>query len=417
MDIFAAVAIVLLVFSIIALYFRPELIIGIQLFSTPIFGNALASLGLNIGVVYVIFALAVFSLALTLRRDGLVNSLPSTKMEIFVLLFITWVATTLIYTPTPDYGLVKFLSLAIIAFPCVYMARIHCDTPAKMYQTFLAAGWYAICLMVYFGAYVLLNYGSAIRISSSFFGPLPLGYIVASMVPFIFFVVIYSNTLLSRVSGMTAIACGFVVIFSTGSRGPLLALVVAAFFALLRFKHFLRVLVGFGISFIAMVFYVTTAAQSGHKGLERILGVTQAGAKSSDGREELFSYAIRQFKEFPLLGQGSGSFSFFVTNTDTKLYAHNSILEIAGEFGLLGLSLYVTVLIFCVVQIIQLRRAGNYEYQAVYWALACIQALFFVGFMNSNLSFSVDSQKILFVSIGLLAATTCWRFGRHDATL
>ncbi len=409
MDIFVVGAIVLVFLSIVALYYRPELIVGIQLFSTPIIGNALAGLGLNIGAVYVIFALAVFSLILTLRRGRLVNVRPSTKMEVLVLLFITWVATTLLYTPSPSYGMLKFLSLMIIAFPCVYMARLHCDTPAKMYNTFTVAGWYAVCLMLYFCAYVMLNYGSSIRIRSPFFGPLPLGYIIASMVPFIFFVAVYSKTFLYRVFAMAAIASGILVVFATGSRGPLLALTIAAFLALFRFKHFFRVLAGFGITLVAGFHYISSAAQSGHKGLERILGVTEAGSKSSDGRLELFTYAMQQFKEFPFFGQGSGSYSFFVYYADTKLYAHNAVLEVAGEFGLLGLGLYLTTLILCIVRINQLRRASNFEYRRFYWALACVQALFFVGFINSNLSFSLAAQKILFVSIGLLAATTCWR--------
>ena len=409
MDIFAIAAIVLLGFSIVALFYRPELIVGIQLFSTPIFANALSSLGLSIGVVYLIFALSIFSLVLTIRRGRAASLRPSTTMEGLILLLLMWVAITLIYTPSPSYGLTKFLSLMIIVFPCAYMARIHCDTPGKLHETFTVAGWYALSLMSYLGAYVLLNYGSAIRISSSFFGPLPLGYIIASMIPFIFFVVVYSNSLLLRCAGMVAIASGVLTIFATGSRGPLLAIAVAAFFALFRFKYFFRVFAGFGVSLVALFFYVTIAAKSGHKGLERILGETEAAGRSSDGREELFSYAIRQFKEFPIFGQGSGSFSYFVTHSDTRLYAHNSILEIAGEFGLLGLGLYITILILCLIRINQLRRASNYEYKQFYWALASIQALFFIGFMNSNLSFSVEAQRILFAGIGLLAATTCWR--------
>ena len=414
MDIFSITAIMLLFLSIIALYFRPELIVGIQLFATPIFGNALSSAGINIGVVYVIFALAVYSLILTSRRDGFVNIRPSTTIEVLILLFIVWVAVTLIYTPSPSYGEFKVLSLIIIVFPCAYMARIHCDTPGKLYRTFTAVGWYAVCLVIYFGAFVLLNYGSTIRIRSSFFGPLPLAYIVASMVPFIFFVAIYSQSFLSRVTGIAAIAGGVLVIFATGSRGPLLALAVAAFFALFRFKHFFRMIAGFGLTMIAVGFYIISAEKSGHKGIERILGVTDAGSKSSDGREELFSFAVRQFSEFPVFGQGSGSFSFFVTQSDTRLYPHNTLLEIAGEFGLLGLGLYISILILCVTKINQLRRASNYEYKLFYWALACIQALFFIGFMNSNLSFSLAAQKILFVSIGLLAATTCWRSAESD---
>ena len=415
MDIFAVAAIAILFSSIIALYFRPELIVGIQLFSTPIFGNALSSLGLNIGAVYVIFALALFSLVVTIRRDGIENIFSVSTIEVLILLFISWVATTLIYTPSPSYGLFKFLSLMIIMFPCAYLARIHCDTPGKLYQTFTTAGWYAVCLLIFLGFYVLINYGDVIRISSSFFGALPLAYIIASMVPFIIFIAVYSNSSVLRLTAIIAIACSFLIVFATGSRGPLLAIVIAAFIAFFRFKYFFRALVAFGIAAIALTFYVTTAAQSGHKGLERILGLTVAGSRSNEGREERFLYAIQQFKEHLIFGQGSGSFSYYFSYSDSASYAHNTILEIAGEFGLLGLFIYFTILMLCILQINQLRGASNYDYKPFYWALACIQALFIVGFTNSNLSGSLSTQKILFVSIGMLAATTCWRSKQDEA--
>ena len=416
MDIFAVAAIALLFYSIVTLYFRPELIVGIQLFSTPIFGKALSSLGLNIGAVYVIFSLAVFSLVLTIRRNGVENLRPVLAIEVLILLFISWVATTLIYTPSPSYGLFKFLSLMTIMFPCAYLARIHCDTPGKLYQTFTTAGWYAICLLVFFGFYVLINYQDVIRISSSFFGALPLAYAVASMVPFIIFIAVYSSTPVSRLIAITAIVCSLLIVFATGSRGPLVAIGIAAFFSFFRFKYFFRSLIGFGLAAIATTFYVTTAAQSGHKGLERILGLTIASSRSNEGREERFFYAIQQFKEHLFFGQGSGSFSYFFSYSDSRSYAHNTILEIAGEFGLLGLLFYFAILIFCMVQIKHLRGASNYDYKLFYWSLACIQALFFIGFINSNLSGSLSNQKILFVSIGLLAATTCWRSEQDKAT-
>ena len=415
MDIFAVAAIALFFSSIIALYFRPELIVGIQLFSTPIFGNALSGLGLNIGAVYVIFTLAVFSLALTIRREGIDVVRPSSTLEVLILLFITWVATTLIYTPSPSYGLFKLLSLMIIMFPCAYLARIHCDTPKKLYRTFTTAGLYAICLLIFFGSYVLTNYVDVIRINSSFFNALSLGYIIASMVPFIIFTVFYSNSSVLRLTAITAIVCSLFIVFATGSRGPLLAMIISILFAFFSFRYFFRAVIVFSIATVAITYYATTAAQSGHRGLERILGLTDAGSRSDEGREVRFFSAIEQFKEYPLFGQGSGSFSYFFSYSDTVSYAHNTILEIAGEFGLLGLVVYFAILILCILQIKKLRRAGKFGYKPLFWALACIQALFVVGFTNSNISGSLSSQKILFVSIGILAATTCWRSRRDEA--
>ena len=99
------------------------------------------------------------------------------------------------------------------------MARLYCDTPTKINKTFTTVGWYAIFLLVYYSAYVIVNdTGETIRIRSTFFGPLPLGYAVASMVPFIFYIAATTQFKFLKYIAIAAIPVAILLIIETGSR-------------------------------------------------------------------------------------------------------------------------------------------------------------------------------------------------------
>ena len=405
MDIFGLYAVLFLAISIFAVYMRPQIIIGVQLFATPMFGLALKTLGLGIGSVNTIFALALFSLFLFIRRTGRwVRLIPSTFTEVVMLSLMLWVATSLTYTPSPNYGTSKLIFLIFISFPCLFIARFYCTDFKKVRETFVLIGWYAMLIVAFFTLFVALNSAGESRIRSSFFGPLTLGYITVGMVPFLF-AVFSSSGLAGKLLSSTAILGCVYVLAATGSRGPALAFVLGSLLAVLRVRNFLRVLLGMIVVGWASYHLASKYAASG---LERILGETEGGARSADSRSDQFQAAIEQFGQFPIFGQGSGSYSFFFHSLDIRYYPHNSFLEIAGELGVVGLIIYCSIIFYSILRIVSLRVANIGSKSDYYWVIASIQALFYAGLVNSCLSFDFPSQRILFVSLGLLAATSKW---------
>ena len=89
MDIFAVGAIFYLFVIILIVYYQPEVIVGIQLFSTPIIGNAISNMGLPPAGVIVIFSFAVISFSINIIRNKQVNILPSSYIEIGVVFLIS----------------------------------------------------------------------------------------------------------------------------------------------------------------------------------------------------------------------------------------------------------------------------------------------------------------------------------------
>ena len=404
MDIFSILSIVFIAASFLAVYVRPQVVLGVQLLATPIFGHGLSSLGLGIGAVNLILAMVLFSLLVFALRNKGFRFLPSTFIEIMVLCLVAWVAITLIYTPSPNYGKSKLLFLLVISFPCLYIARLYFSNFTNARITAVSIGWYAIAVVFFFAAYVAVNSTGQIRISSTFFGALTLGYVTVATIPFLYAVFSTSGTLGRLLSGASFIFAAY-ILAATGSRGPMLALVVATLLSLLRIRKFFRI--SLALTIAASLSYLI-ASQYASSGLERIIGSTEGGANSVDSRISLLQAATEQFWLHPLFGQGSGSFSYFFHSQDVRYYPHNSFFEIAGELGLLGLVLFITILYYCTKRIIKLRTNRLLNQPNYYWVIVCVQALFYIGLINAFLSNDFPSQRILFASLGLMAATSRW---------
>ena len=431
MDPFQALSIFYLIASILWIFRYPVVVIGVQVFATPVFGLALETIGLGFGSFYLILVLTCFSLLVHLYRNNSLSIIPTTYPEYMMLLLMFLMLLSLTYTPSEQYGVRKTLGYVLIAFPIFFVSRNYLGAKAKTTEVFAIVAQYAIFILIFYAAYVLTNpveqhtAGNATRIRTSFFGPLPLGYIVATMFPFVLFYFVTSKALgkLLSLAGMFAI---MVIIAATGSRGPTLALGIAILIVALQgrnlakllFSTVLLVTVVLGsLSLVSLNTIEGLGAIEQLGGLNRIFGIDEraSGTRSSDGRIELYSQAITQFLEFPLLGQGIGSFSWWYVSVDERIYPHNLFLEIAGELGLLGLVIFVSGLVYCVFQIGKLRLTTTGSGKEVYWFVICTQAIFFIGLVNASFSFDMPGQRTLFLAMGILSATSGWpvRNGRR----
>jgi O-antigen ligase len=157
----------------------------------------------------------------------------------------------------------------------------------------------------------------------------------------------------------------FLVAVASGSRGPILTLlilgVVSGAVHLARTRAVrARVVVG-GLlagAAIAAVLVVASAALpaaslsrfSAFGGfLTGILGgdsggTTLGGDTSSEARVRLFGVAIQMWMDHPLLGAGTGGFATlspsYVGPLFADQYPHNSVLQFASEYGILGVAVF-----------------------------------------------------------------------------
>ena len=142
-------------------------------------------------------------------------------------------------------------------------------------------------------------------------------------------------------------------------------------------------------------------------GLARILG-DESASRSNDSRLYFYEVGLEQFATSPLLGQGVGSFSTFLSGADRKQYPHNYFIEVGGELGLLGIVMYLSILTFCAFLLIRVRRYVGNGGDVGYWAIVVIQLMFYAGFIGSMFSGDISKQRVFYIGMGLVAGISRW---------
>ena len=190
------------------------------------------------------------------------------------------------------------------------------------------------------------------------------------------------------------------LVLLTGARGYAVA-AIAAVAAVMLFgrRRIGAVLV---TAAIGAVLFQTLAPNLVQERLNPALAVQSA---SYSEREEAWQGAIDAWKQSPLVGQGPGGFSTFMS-WHGRAYAHNLALEFASELGTIGLLLFVAMLLAAGAQVVRAWRRGQ--------QLNVVQAFAVGFFVFSLLGAMVIGDWIrnafLFLAIGMVHASL-----RHPA--
>lgn len=144
-------------------------------------------------------------------------------------------------------------------------------------------------------------------------------------------------------SGATAFPLAVLVF--TKSRGAWLGLPTGlAVLVILRWSRW-------GSAAVLVIFLAVSVFLASHIDLAQDLlagGGAYSTITSLQGREEIWTRAIAQIKDFPLTGMGMGTFPqvsralypYFILTTGENPHAHNLYLQIAVDLGLLGLAVW-----------------------------------------------------------------------------
>ena len=133
--------------------------------------------------------------------------------------------------------------------------------------------------------------------------------------------------------------------------------------------------------------------------VKRLLWLANEDVQDSSMRFELWSAAIQLWLQSPsslLFGHGPQQFPLLAGYDDPGLYPHNFILELLSEYGLLGLSLFLSAP--CYLILCQAKRG---------WAhFTKLKSPFFLVYYLAVLSFSgaLESLWPLFFFVGWLGA-------------
>jgi O-antigen ligase len=230
--------------------------------------------------------------------------------------------------------------------------------------------------------------------------------LLAPLIGFTF--VLQERGLIARAIVVLLIPTGVVIAVASGSRGPLLVLVVLAFLAAARRLSRPRTvnwrIAGIGLAVtvasIVVVFIAASSLPSEStrqfasfaRFVESIVSEdktvategTSAGDTSAGARVTFFGVAISLFEERPLLGTGTAGFE---ASSHRYLgyvapYPHNAVLQFAAEYGLVGLAIFAGLTFPAVT-----RRLGSEK------AHGATRILFLFFLLNAMVSGDIFSDR------------------------
>ena len=200
----------------------------------------------------------------------------------------------------------------------------------------------------------------------------------------------------------------FVLALATGSRGPILGLFLTGFiFMLLNFNRVILKLFLSIIFLISIIFFTGMEKKISKLGNSKrvFMNITKKGGskQSTSTRSNLAIGALLVMQNYPL-GVGAGNWQVTANKLNpTHLmpleYPHNLLLEIACEYGIHTMILFL-ILILYVVYMSYYKMIKHKKDMTSLYPLLFYLLLFF--FFNSLVSGMLNDSRLLFIMISFI---------------
>lgn len=322
----------------------PTFYLGFSVFAWP-----LEKFIFDLPVTSLLFIPVIIHVIVLLNNERTRESKLNWSLIFFLCCFISYVYLSLFWTGNIDYGYKKTAIFGIQAFlpAMILLTAKKYDYSAKHISIALQFIAIITCLqLILFGIYDIQYPG---RMTLPGTNPIWLSRIAAlaiaaSILNFILFPKIRSYI----ISGIVVGASAYVIV-ATGSRGPVMALIVAIICGIvlssLSKKNFGRFAKNIIISIIVIVALLIPSFIFPDLPTRYVDILKDSSTITFDtniiNRLESFQRAIAVFFEAPVIGSGAGGYSNF-----DRDYPHNLILEVLAEWGIIGMILFSGVIIF-----------------------------------------------------------------------
>lgn len=202
-----------------------------------------------------------------------------------------------------------------------------------------------------------------------------------------------SSSVLLRVLLVGSLLCCVLLIVFCGSKGGLIFLftAMAVVFAgriCVGGRH--KVLMSsLAVVFMGVLFYLLLGTEIFVKRL--------AEDDISDGRFELFARGMLVFEQSPLHGLGQSGYAYYMKQFFGEVRpTHNGYLDIAAQYGVIGLSVILLYLFRQGKAILKLRRLDGYV------VLMAVYLIFILNFFKDG---GVSNSKITWIAVALMIAS------------
>jgi O-antigen ligase len=262
------------------------------------------------------------------------------------LLFLLWNAASMIWTHGPDETLQRVLTLSqllVMVWVVWDLTTTMTDLKAVM-QAYVLGGCVTITgTIVNFSRGEMVKY----RYTAADLNADDLALILALGLPLAWHLATSrfngKNNLLLRMLNYAYIPAALFAMALTGARMGLVVMIPPIVYMLLtsrRLKLFPRVLVFMALAAASLALYSQIPSGT----IER-LATTGSSITTGDlgGRVSIWREGLSRFADHPVLGLGGGSFQ--VANPRFRSVAHNTVLSVLSELGIIGVLIFAGVMV------------------------------------------------------------------------
>ena len=240
---------------------------------------------------------------------------------------------------------------------------------------------------------VEVGHGSNIRYTASGFNANGVGLLLVVCLPFAWYLILTFRSVTVRALALIYLVLAPAAVLLTGTRGALVAGVVAVCIVPLTVpKASFRYLV---ITAALILVSIVIAPKLPKTATSRFATIPEEIASGGmSNRRMIWGAGLDAFPDRPVLGIGAGAYGSVLANAGNKaLPAHNLLLGILVEQGIVGVILFAALLVACGRTI-----AGMPPLDRKLWAVVMLS--WSVGLM----SLSIERWKVTWLLFGLLAA-------------
>jgi O-antigen ligase len=407
----------------------PEVALAVQLIGFDIYPLLSKWLGLatssNTTLLYYSFLALAYSASMLIRYGPQVRKVIEKRVMLLLgslclLMTLSW----LVYSFESEFAAKKVAFLYLLVLPSIIC--IQCLTAAQVYRFFMtvmaigAAYLFVVIVGLWRDDYAgltriaIVNHGDDVLNN-----PLSLGY-AAALASLLMLVRLKKrgNYFLQLGVASGAVLIGIYFVVASGSRGPLVAFACGIIVILLAFKPLRPVLLG--ALGAALLTGLTFDAILPASPLERVMLLVNTDFSDSEqlgvasaNRSLLWQNALETWVSNPLIGVGMGNSRVLEDmgelRAGERIHFHNAFLEVAAEFGLAGLSMFVAFFTIVLRAAYQIRHNDTFISMAAILSLVCgISFMLFSGEIESSVGFWMPSGLIL-----MLRQQATWNHARQ----
>jgi len=327
------------------------------------------------------------------------------KIDKVILLFSIYLLFSTFFISTDRaYGFSKFqyFILSIVLF---YIPLLFAKKQSDLLPFFKAIFLFGIMLVIIgyiqlLGVKVFFDIDFGGKFNILGLNPIWIGrYLSYAILIELFYIMGFYPSLLKNIGKsfflITLIILQSYLLFLTGSRGPLLGLIIGVLSVVIIRLHInIKTLLSIIIVILLIIFIIGLFIPQ--EILGRITTSDDAGKITAAIRLLANIEALRYFANNVVFGIGFGSFKFGGEIFDIILYPHNIFTEILSETGIIGFILFMYILVTILIKFIRNWKLLNVNIASL------VLGLFIASFINANLSGHIGGNIYFWFSLGIM---------------